>query len=268
MGQVHKGKLVSGEEIAIKVQKPNIKESFNHEIKIMKFMTSKTECLGEIISEFERVVSKELDYTVEMINMQYLAHNFRKDNNIHIPKIYSQYCSEKLLVMEFIPGEELSNVILSEDLKYDKFLIAQRVMESYFKQVFLDGFFHADPHSGNILVMENNMVCFIDRAIIGHLNENSRKDFAQLLITLDSRNTENIINYINIITEEVSNKLINDINDLINRKYDDILILNFIKLLIKHNIKISKEYINIARGLAIIQRNGIELNPKLILKMN
>ena len=102
-------------------------------------------------------------------------------------------------------------------------------MESYFKQVFLDGFFHADSHSGNILVMENNVVCFIDGAIIGHLDENSRKDFAQLLITLDSRNTENIINYIDIITEEVSNKLINDINDLININKTLFNLLCFIK---------------------------------------
>ena len=100
--------------------------------------------LPAIISEFERAMFKELDYIEEMINMKHLAHNFRKEEFIHIPDTYSEYCTEKLLVMELIHGEELSKVILSDDPKYDKPLIAKRGIEAYFKQVILDGFFHAD----------------------------------------------------------------------------------------------------------------------------
>lgn len=85
--------------------------------------------------------------------------------------------------MELIHGEELSKVILSDDPKYDKPLIAKRWIEAYFKQVILDGFFHADPHPGNIIIKDNN-ICFIDEGMMGNLDESFRRDLAQLLITL------------------------------------------------------------------------------------
>lgn len=282
IGQVHKAVLKeSGEEVALKIQKPNIEQVIDSDIKIMKFMASKADRyiaqtqsfnLPAILTEFERAINKELDYIEEMINMQHLAHNFRRDKTIHIPNVYQEYCTKKILVMELIQGEELSKVILSDDPKYDKKLIAQRGVESYFKQVILDGFFHADPHPGNIIIMDDNIVCFIDEGMMGNLDESFRRNLAQLLITLNSRNTENILNqlqYMDIIkSTQITSELVDDVNDLMNRYYGTELthgegaLADLIKIMIKHKVSIPREFINIARGLAMLQKSGTELDPE------
>lgn len=157
IGQVHKGILLeNNKEVAIKVQKPNVRETIESDLKIMKFLSdkigkyinqTKVYNIPSILTEFERSIFKEIDYHEELINMKNLAHNFRAVHYIHIPAAYSEYCSGKIITMELIKGKEVSEVMVHDYPEYNKKLIAKRGVKSYFKQIMIDGFFPCRPTS-------------------------------------------------------------------------------------------------------------------------
>lgn len=283
IGQVHKGILKeTGKEVAIKIQKPRTEELIKSDVKIMKFLANKTNRyirqikifnLPVIVEEFERTILKEIDYHEELLNMQILSQNMKTEKYIHIPNVYPEYSTERLIVMELIKGIEMTKIINSEEPipNIDKKLIGKRGAKAYFKQVILDGFFHADPHPGNLIIMEDNVVCFIDEGMMGNLTEEFRKDLAHLLLTLTSGNATTILNqleYMDIIThKQITPELKEDVHYLVSRYYktnisnDKGVIEDLFNIMIKHNVKIPKEFVNIGRGISLIENIGQTLDP-------
>lgn len=283
IGQVYKATLIENdEEVAIKVQKPHIQKMIYADIKIMEFLAQKMDKyfqktriynLPAIIYEFKRSIKKELNYKDEVGNMEHLAYNFRRSPNIHIPKAYTDYCSEKLITMEFIKGIEVEKIFDSDDPKYNKKLIADRGVKAYFKQIFIDGFFHADPHPANIMIMDNNEVCFIDEGMMGTLDNNFKENIAELILLLINGNTDHLLNqflYMGVINKEQrsSGKLKDDVEDLMNKYYGSDLknmdggFQDLINVMIENDVKLPREFVMIGRGLALIEETGKKLNPE------
>ena len=282
IGQVHKAKLKSiDQEVAIKIQKPNSRKIIESDIKIMKFLAvqidkylskSKTINLPAMVSEFERSIFKEINYMEEVINMQNLAKNFKYENYIKIPKAYPDYCSEKVITMELIHGVEVTDLIKGDYPNIDKKKIANYGVKSYFKQIMIDGFFHADPHPGNLIVTEDNKLCYIDEGMMGILNEDFKENLAELILLLISGNTHNIIKqliYMDIITSSQNTpELRADIDDLLNLYYGaelknmDGLMEDLLKAMIKNNVVLPREFVMIGRGIALIEDTGKKLDPK------
>lgn len=283
IGQVYKATLIeNNEEVAIKVQKPHIQKMIYADIKIMEFLAQKMDKyfqktriynLPAIIYEFKRSIKKELNYKDEVRNMEHLAYNFRRSPNIHIPKAYTDYCSEKLITMEFIKGIEVEKIFDSDDPKYNKKLIADRGVKAYFKQIFIDGFFHADPHPANIMIMDNNEVCFIDEGMMGTLDNNFKENIAELILLLINGNTDHLLNqflYMGVINKEQrsSGKLKDDVEDLMNKYYGSDLknmdggFQDLINVMIENDVKLPREFVMIGRGLALIEETGKKLNPE------
>lgn len=283
IGQVYKATLIeNNEEVAIKVQKPHIQKMIYADIKIMEFLAQKMDKyfqktriynLPAIIYEFKRSIKKELNYKEEVGNMEHLAYNFRRSPNIHIPKAYTDYCSEKLITMEFIKGIEVEKIFDSDDPKYNKKLIADRGVKAYFKQIFIDGFFHADPHPANIMIMDNNEVCFIDEGMMGTLDNNFKENIAELILLLINGNTDHLLNqflYMGVINKEQrsSGKLKDDVEDLMNKYYGSDLknmdggFQDLINVMIENDVKLPREFVMIGRGLALIEETGKKLNPE------
>lgn len=283
IGQVYKAVLIeNNEKVAIKVQKPHIQKMIEADITIMEFLAKKMDKyfqrtriynLPAIIYEFKRSINKELNYKEEVGNMEHLAYNFRKNPHIHIPKVYTEYCGEKLITMEFIKGIEVEKIFNSNNPKYNKKLIADRGVKSYFKQIFIDGFFHADPHPGNIMIMDHNTVCFIDEGMMGTLDEKFRENLAELIILLISKNTDHLLNqflYMGVINKEQRNssKLKDDVEDLMNKYYGSDLknmdggFQDLINVMIENDVKLPREFVMIGRGLALIEETGKKLYPE------
>ena len=281
IGQVYTAKLKeNGEKVAIKVQKPNSEEIIRSDLKIMKFLAaridkyinkSKVYNLPSIVSEFEKSILKEINYLEEVRNMEVIGKNFKTIPYVHIPKAYNEYCSGKVITMELIEGVELSKVI-NDDLEgYDKKLIAKRGMNSYFKQIMEDGFFHADPHPGNIMILEKNKICYIDMGMMGILDETFKSNLAELILLLTNGNADNIINqliYMDIISPAQNTpELKDDINDLMKKYYGAKLknvngsIEDLLNAMIKNNVVMPREFVMIARGLALVEESGKKLNP-------
>ena len=154
IGQVHEAKLITGEHVAVKIQKDGITDKIDLDLKIMKYVANRADKwnsdlrkinLPGIMEEFDRSIHKEIDYNNEFMNMQRIEMNFVDNPYVHIPETYPEYCSSKVLTMEFIDGTKLNDVYASTDDEFDKKFLAKVILDSYLQQLFIDGFFHGDP---------------------------------------------------------------------------------------------------------------------------
>ena len=281
IGQVYKARLRStGEYVAIKVQKPNSYEIIKSDVQIMNFLAnnvnrflsrSRTYNLPAMVDEFERSIFKELNYMEEVMNMQNLSNNFKAVRYIKIPKAYTDFCSKKVITMELIKGVEVSDLVEGDYPDIDKKKIANYGVKSYFKQIMLDGFFHADPHPGNLIVTEDKKLCYIDAGMMGILNEDFKENLAELILLLISGNTNNIIKqliYMDIITPaQNTDELKADVDDLLNLYYGadlknmDGMMEDLLNAMIKNNVILPREFVMIGRGIALIEDTGKKLDP-------
>ncbi len=282
IGQVHIAKLSNGEKLAVKVQKKDIESTIETDLTIMKFIAIEsnrfnskldTYNLPGMVEEFDKSIHKEMDYDNELMNLRHLSDNFRYNNKIKVPKVYPEYSTGKVLTMEFIEGEKLALVIDSDDPKYNKVLIADRIVRSYFKQIFEDGFFHADPHPSNIIISDDNTVVFIDVGMMGILDEDFKINLAELMIHFSDRDIDALINqliYMDILNENVDIKVLKrDLNDLFSKYYGvelnrfEGVIDDLLTLMQRYKVKLPNELVLMSRGISMIENIGQHLDPSI-----
>ena len=282
IAQVHEAKLHNGERVAVKVQKPNIEDIVETDLSIMKFIANESDRfdtgfrhlnLPAVIHEFDRSIHKEMDFDNELMNIRHLNDNFIYNDKIIVPVIYPDYSTEKVLTMEYVDGVKLSDVIAGDDPKYNKILIADRIVRAYLKQIFLDGFFHADPHPGNIFITEDNAVCFIDFGMMGILDDEFRQDLAELMINFSDHNIDGLINQLirmDILNEKTDISLLkSDLNDLFSKYYGielsrfNGIIEDLLFLMQKYEVRLPNEFVLMARGLSMVENIGLRLDPNI-----
>lgn len=282
IAQVHEAKLPTGERVAVKVQKANVEEIVETDLSIMKFIANESDRfntsikhlnLPAVLHEFDRSIHKEIDFDNELMNIRHLNDNFKYNDKIIVPTTYPDYSTEKVLTMEYVDGIKLSEVIAGDDPKYNKILIADRIVRSYFQQLFIDGFFHADPHPGNIFVTEDNAICYIDFGMMGSLDEEFRQDLAELMIYFSDRNIDGLINQLirmDILNEKIDiNILKSDLNDLFAKYYGvelsrfNGIIEDLLFLMQKFDVRLPNEFVLMARGLSMVENTGLRLDPDI-----
>ncbi len=195
--QVHKATLHSGERVVVKVQRPNIYNQMKADMGIMQtaaaVATRRSEQLQAIdlvgmVEEFSSSVLAELNYLSEAYNGMRLAENMAGLPGVHIPTVYQNLTTSRVLTMEFIRGVKVSNVAAIEAAGIDRKELAIRALRALVKQLMIDGFFHADPHPGNVLVnLENGDVTFIDLGMVGELELQERFNLVQLLFAIQQK---------------------------------------------------------------------------------
>ncbi len=178
LGQVYRAKLFTGEEVAVKVQRPNLQGIIEGDIEILRKVAKFAQrfpALNEnadwagMLREFDETVHEEMDYASEGKNAERFAESFKDWDNIHVPKIYWHASSQKVLTMEFIRGTKVVEIqqLKSKNLSPEK--VNRLLIKTYLKQLLEDGFFHADPHPGNLLVMEDGRLAFFDFGMVGRI---------------------------------------------------------------------------------------------------
>ncbi|MBZ9570919.1 AarF/ABC1/UbiB kinase family protein [Methanobrevibacter sp. TMH8] len=279
IGQVHVAKLIDGPYVAVKIQKPNIEEIIKTDLSIMKFLAkridqyipqAKTYNFPIIVKEFERSILKEIDYFQEFNNLKRFSIIFENDPTVYVPKAYGDFSTKKVLTMELIQGEKISDVVLSEGI-YDKKLIAKRGIESYFKQVVDHGFFHADPHPSNIYILEDNVVCYIDFGMMGVLDSEFRENLTELFIYLIERNVKGMVSqlgYMGVLKDNIDRRALQyDFMDLVNKYYGMELkgvhggMMDMISIMRTYDVILPREFVLISKGLSMLEETGIELDP-------
>jgi len=190
VAQVHKAKLKNGTTVAVKVQRPNVKEIMSTDIEIMFYIAKllekhykrirKYSPVG-IVGEFKDWTHDELNFKTEAKNAKKFYKNFKNSDKVKIPKVFGKYSTKKVLTLEYIDGIELHNL---GKIKNKKGYKIKEIMKNGFDailiQVFEHGFFYADPHPGNILVLKENKIAFVDFGIVGHFDNYLKKKSVEL----------------------------------------------------------------------------------------
>ena len=192
--QVHRAVLHDGQQVVVKVQRPYIHKQMKADLGIMlnaaRVLSSRSDYLNAIdlegmLEQFSTNVLQELDYTGEAYNAFRLGENMASVDGVHIPVIHMQLSTSKVLTMEYVRGVKISNLAAIAGAGLDRETLARTALRAMIKQLFIDGFFHADPHPGNVLVnLDTGVINFIDMGMMGELDINRRLNVAQLLFAV------------------------------------------------------------------------------------
>lgn len=233
IGQVHIAQLPNGEEVAVKVQRPNIKQSVETDLEILyelaRFLEentvwAKTYQIKEMIRDFSKSFREELDYSVEGKNAERIAKQFKEQPTIRIPKIHWDFSTKKILTMEMIRGIRVNDIVKLDEEGYDRPLVAERVVDSMLFQVLEKGFFHGDPHPGNVYILPDNQVCFLDFGMMGRINDGLKFHFASLIMNLqqgDTKGMMKVFSDMDLLNEDTNTaEFQRDLDNLIDAYYD------------------------------------------------
>ena len=191
VAQVHEAKLFSGEQVAVKVIRPHIDKEIRKDIRLMYSIAKRAENVFEIarvigvvnlVKEFERIIFKELDMLIEAGSIEKFALNFKDSDEIYIPMVHWDYTTKSVLTMEHIPGIKMDQVEAISAHGIDPKEIALIGLRSFSRQLMDFGFFHADPHSGNTIVMYDGRVSLVDFGITGYLDDETMHQVANLFL--------------------------------------------------------------------------------------
>ena len=202
LGQVHKAQLHSGEEVVVKVQRPGLVKLFTIDLAILKgiaryFQNHPDWGRGRdwmgIYEECCRILWEEIDYLNEGRNADTFRRNFRSEDWVKVPRVYWRYTSPRVLTLEYLPGIKISHYEALETAGLDRKILAQMGARAYLQQLLNDGFFHADPHPGNIAVSAEGALIFYDFGMMGKIKSNVREQLMETLFGIAEKNADRVV---------------------------------------------------------------------------
>ncbi len=283
IGQVHKAYLSGNEQIAVKIQRPGIRKTIEADLEIIHHLASIMEKNIEevalfrpvrIVEEFAKTLEKELDYTIEAANMEQMAQQFLHDKTIHIPRVHRQESSERVLAMEFIQGLKADDIAAIDRASLDRKKITRYGADFIMKQVFEHGFFHADPHPGNIFILEDNRICPVDFGMTGFVDTTTREIFVDLIHALASGNTKlvarllcELAEYENLPDMASLEKTIAVFSSVhLSRALKDIktnrMVNDFLELCASHSLRIPPDLFLMMKAFVSIEGIARKLDPE------
>lgn len=290
MAQVHHATLKSGEKVVLKIQRPGIKEMIESDIKVMYYVAGifsrripslKSFDPVGLVKNFEESITRELDFIYESINIQRFHHQFHNDEHnegsIHAPEVHPQYTTEKVLTMEFIDGTKISKLERLDREGYDRKLIAHRLALSFFKQIFEYGFFHADPHPGNLLVIPGNRICYLDFGMMGNIMKKDIEQLGYLFIAVKKKDVRKIIRSLQALSDNPVirdfRSLESDLNEFVqNHHFRSVhanemshIMMSLKDVIVKHGLKTPSHFFLLARAMVTIEGVIHKLDPALDL---
>ncbi|MDR2589046.1 MAG: AarF/ABC1/UbiB kinase family protein [Spirochaetales bacterium] len=196
ISQVHAAELFSGERVVIKIQRPGLEEIITTDIEIMHFFASLFEKLvlrdaisaTAVIEEFGQSLRREIDFVQEAANIRKFSAQFQGEKGLYVPAVYQEYTTKKILVMERVDGIRICDIRSLLSAGANPQTLARRGALVVARQIFEYGFFHADPHPGNLLVLDNERICFLDFGMMGFLLPRHREILVSLMIALIEKN--------------------------------------------------------------------------------
>src|SRR3989344_8080504 len=285
IGQVHKAILKDNEIVAVKVQRPGIKDLFDADIDILYHLASLIEhhfpsLEGirpvEIVKEFEKYTKSELDYTTEASNIDAFYANFKNSKHIKIPKVYWNYTTQKVLTMQFMHGKKLGTDAKFIALKSSKSAVINNIINSFITQVIDYGMFHADPHPGNILLLGNNKIALLDFGIVGKITPDIREHMESMFIGLVKPDKDLLIDSLvnlgfiegGINTSDLKKDLSQHLGKYYGSSLKEVntseVIYDLLALIRKYNIKLPVNFILLLKSIITIEGFGKELNPNFV----
>jgi ubiquinone biosynthesis protein len=286
IAQVHKATLLDGSNVIVKVQRPDIMDQIETDINILSTVARLLDKyvpesrffnpIG-IVEEFSKTIHKEMNFIEEAKNCVRFKRNFKDNPDIFIPKVYLEYTTEKILVMEMVEGVRIDDLAAIDFMGLDRKRIAKIGVNAYFKQILEDGFFHADPHPGNMFVMGTERIAFVDFGIVGRVSEELKEAMADTFLALIHKDFDRLIDQyieLGIVPEHIDIEAFRrdfkvDLIDFLEPLYGMTLKeINFAQYLdtvthlaIKHNLRIPSDLLLINKAMLILESIGRTLDP-------
>jgi ubiquinone biosynthesis protein len=200
IGQAHRARLPSGEDVVVKVQHASVRRSMEIDLDIMAGLALLAERLPELqpyrpqatLAEFRRVVRRELDFAREARNLQQFARNFAGSQHIRIPRFYPKLSTARVLTMEWLDGAKLSDPAVRQLPSDDLARITRHGADMYLEMIFHHGFYHGDPHPGNLIVLPDGAIGLLDFGMVGRLDEQLREDIEDMLLAIVSQDAQQL----------------------------------------------------------------------------
>ncbi|MDE1888963.1 MAG: AarF/ABC1/UbiB kinase family protein [Planctomycetota bacterium] len=283
LGQVHRAQLKTGENVVVKVQRPDIRKMIETDIDILytlahlanRYMHDiKIFDPVSIVDEFSKVITKEIDFTHEAHNINKFRKNFKDSTTVHIPEVFWDYTKSKVITTEEIKGIRLNDYLSQPHSDEEKKAVAANGANAILQQIFVDGFFHADPHPGNIFILPNNAAAFVDFGIVGRLDEDTRDAIVNLLIAVSMKNINSILKTLEALGAFVEEESIRDfkhnVSDFVERYYDiplkqieiSTILPQAVDLMTRHKLKIPPQFHILIKALATIDGVARQLDPE------
>jgi ubiquinone biosynthesis protein len=282
IGQVHMGRLKSGERVIVKVQRPNIEETVESDLEILVELARLSEKrspeakrLGVVamLEDYSRLLLRELDYDREARNTDRIYQNFASDKRVIIPRVYWKYTTRRVLTEDYIDGVKLSDLDQITARGWDRGKTSRLGTEAFLSQIVLHGFFQADPHPGNILVVDEEHIAFIDFGEVSALSERRLTSLGELLWSIDRKDMDKLVATLEdmgIITEAVEmDAFQEDLADLLelvsasrignldmNRIRKDLLDITY-----RYQLKMPSYLTSLMKALITVEGVGKKLDP-------
>ncbi|WP_339137780.1 MAG: AarF/ABC1/UbiB kinase family protein [Candidatus Electrothrix sp. GW3-4] len=281
-----KNQAASQQDVVVKVQRPGLEKIIAVDLEILAQIARLMEDHFEeiqghqptvIVEEFTISLSREIDFTIELANIHHFSQLLSRSSNIYVPEVFPELSTERILVMERVNGIKASHVAELKKQGYDLPLIAERGANLVMEQIFVHGFFHADPHPGNLFILPENKICFIDFGQMGRLLLKDRENFTDFILSITSGKESEAVNGILKMTihrgEVDRDRLSLDISELVGRymhlpigelKVEKVH-LELLKLLSKHRLFLKPNLYLMFKALATVEGVGMMLAPELEL---
>ena len=291
IAQVHRAVLVTGEVVALKLQRPGIAAIIEKDLDILAFLARLAERHihalrhtepSALVRQLRRVIRRELDFYRERQNMERFRANMGGRNHVRIPRTYRKYCTRALLVMEYMEGSMLSSFLSdpagAHKVPVDRQQVAELGADLMLEQILLHGYFHADPHPGNLMILPGQTICFLDFGMMGRLREEERSHLAAAIAAIAQRDGPRVADALLALTNSAGKSdyeaLVEEVQELVDDYLDrsleemDIgeLFSDLITLIVSHGLGVPPNLMMVAKALLTIEGVGLQLYPDFTLK--
>lgn len=205
IGQVHLARLKNGEQVVVKIQRPNVKKQIETDLALMRDLATRTENFLEglgiinimdVVTAFERTMNKELSYLNEARNIEQFRNYYKDNKDFYVPRVFKEHTTDRVMIIEKISGCKITDVPQMQEWGVNPHEIAKLGMKIYLTQIFEHGYFHADPHPGNVLIRPDGTICLIDFGMVGSLMEDDKINFAGVFISMARKDARSMAMYL------------------------------------------------------------------------
>ncbi|MBX7206333.1 MAG: AarF/ABC1/UbiB kinase family protein [Bacteroidia bacterium] len=283
IAQVHEARLKTGEHVVIKVQRPDIASVIDTDLEILAELAEIAEHNFsnlarlepvEIVKALNKSMNRELNFLLETNNIIRFQEIFKDEPLVYTPVVYTRFSTRRVITMEYVSGTKINQVQKLRDSGVNLHELAKKGLFLYFEQIFKHGFFHADPHPGNVLIMPDGKICLIDFGMMGTLNRQDKDAFKDLIVAITKGNFSKLVNAIERLTKhkKVANKeeLEYDINILLDEfppyTIDERNMTEVVDrlqyIIYKHKLSFPNDFFLLLRTLVILDGISNILDPE------
>lgn len=282
IAQVHRACLAGGEDVVVKVRRPGVVglvETDIDALMALAMLADKHLPASDIydpiglVKEFARTIRREMDLVREGHTIERFAGNFAGDTTMYFPTVFWNATSQGVLTLEYIDGIKVSDLAALERAGLDRQLIARRGADAFLRMVLDHGFFHGDPHPGNVYILPENVVCLLDYGMVGRVDPQMKELMANFLLAIVRRDADELISvliYSGEITDNLKVRALrHDLTELLDDYYEiplkDVsvgkLLLEFVEIVTTYQIRFPSDLVLLAKALVAIEGMGRALDP-------